>query len=249
MNKLLAEAIEAHGGLDNWKQSISIETDITSAGILFELKGASSRTAPFHYEARIHEQAVTMTDVTQPGIRMQFRPDRVAVETAEGMLVAERHNPRSSFAGHSLETPWNPLDRVYFGSYATWMYLTMPFSLSAAGAEVWDIDPIEEEGEVWRGIRAVMPQRFTTHSRAQEFYFGDDGLLRRQDYSLDVAEGVRVANYALDIIDVDGLKLPSKRRAFICNKRYEPLRDRSMVRLDFSNLKVNRARSETAAAA
>jgi hypothetical protein len=94
-----------------------------------------------------------------------------------------------------------------------------------------------------------MPQRFATHGRAQEFYFGEDGLLQRQDYSLDVADGVRVANCALDIIDVEGLKLPSKRRAFICNKRYEPLRDQSMVRLDFSDLKVNKARSETAAAA
>ena len=99
------------------------------------------------------------------------------------------------------------------------MYLTMAFSLSVERPEVWDIDPMKEDGEVWRSIHAAMPQRLATHRRT------------------------------LDIVDVDRLKLPSKRRAFVCNKRYELLRDRCMVRLDFSNLRVNRASVETAGAA
>ena len=63
-------------------------------------------------------------------------------------------------------------------------------------------------------------------------------LVRRQDYTLDVAEGVNIANYALDIVDVNGFKLPSKRRAYLCNKKYAVLRDRLIISLDMSNFRV-----------
>src|SRR3546814_20584808 len=91
-----------------------------------------------------------------------------------------------------------------------------------------------------------MPEGIATHSRAQEFYFGADGLLRRQDYTLDIADGSRIANYALDIVDVDGIRIASKRRAYLCNKTYDVLRDRLIIRLDLGNFQLNppRPRSE-----
>src|SRR3546814_2794949 len=84
-----------------------------------------------------------------------------------------------------------------------------------------------------------MPEGIATHSRAQEFYFGADGLLRRQDYTLDIADGSRIANYALDIVDVDGIRIASKRRAYLCNKTYDVLRDRLIIRLDLGNFQLN----------
>jgi hypothetical protein len=119
-----------------------------------------------------------------------------------------------------------------------WSYLTSPFSLAVERAQLWDIEPLEMNGELWRGIRAVLPERFATHSRAQEFYFGDDMLLRRQDYTLDIAGGFKVANYASEFVDVTGLKLPSKRRAFLCNKKYDEQSDYPLVRLDMSNFRI-----------
>jgi hypothetical protein len=119
-----------------------------------------------------------------------------------------------------------------------WSYLTSPFSLSVEGTQIWDIEPLERNGELWRGIRAVLPDRFATHSRAQEFYFGDDMLLRRQDYTLDIAGAFNVANYASEFVDVKGLKLPSKRRAFLCDKKYGEQSDLALVRLDMSNFRV-----------
>src|SRR3546814_5446195 len=58
-------------------------------------------------------------------------------------------------------------------------YLTVPFSLTMPGVQVWDIDPLEEDGELWQGVRVVMPDEIATHSRAQEFYFGDDMQIGR----------------------------------------------------------------------
>jgi hypothetical protein len=35
-----------------------------------------------------------------------FTPQRIAIEKLDGTLVAERHAPKDSFAGHQMSTPW-----------------------------------------------------------------------------------------------------------------------------------------------
>jgi hypothetical protein len=41
---------------------------------------------------------------------------------------------------------------------------------------------------------------WTLHDTVQDYYFGEDFVMRRQDYTLDVAGSCNVANYALDRI-------------------------------------------------
>ena len=238
MNRLLSDAIDAHGGFERWKQFATIEVDLFSEGELLDRKGVQP-SGMLRYTAQMHEQALSFTAPAMGDKRFVFQPHRVAVETVGGQMIAERRDPRASFTGHDIDTPWDALQRGYFGCYAMWSYLTSPFSLAVEGAQVWDIDPLEDNGETWRGIRVVLPERFATHSRAQEFYFGDDRLLRRQDYTVDIASGFKVANYALDIVDVDGLKLPSKRRGYMCNKKYDVPGGKALMSLDMSNFRVN----------
>lgn len=236
MNQLLERALDAHGGLKRWADIQAVETDLVSGGQLLDTK--VGRTGDLmRVRASAHEQATTI-GVDGSDKRGSFRPDRVAVETLEGETVIERLDPRDAYGNHDFETPWGVLDRGYFSGYAMWSYLTSPFSFTVEGTQVWDIDPLEEDGETWQGLRVVLPTNYATHSRAQDFYFGDDGLMRRQDYTLDIAGGLRVANYALDTVDVDGIKLASKRRAYMCNKRYEVLRDRLVISLDMSNMRA-----------
>lgn len=238
MNKLLANAIDAHGGMERWKNCVSVEVDVLSGGELIDRKAPSPPNLR-RIIAKTHEQETLTVAAGNPDRRVLFRPDRVAMETSKGLLIEERYNLRQSFLGHDLDTPWDPFQRAYFGGYALWAYCTIPFSLTMDGTQVWDIDPLEENGELWRGIRVAMPSRIAAHGRVQEFYFGDDMLLRRQDYTLEIADGFNVANYATDIIDVDGIKHPSKRRAYMCNKKYEVQKDRLMIWIDFSNFKLN----------
>jgi hypothetical protein len=117
-----------------------------------------------------------------------------------------------------------------------WSYLTVPFSLALAGTKVREIQPMLENGETWEGLEVFMPEDVATHSRVQKFYFGNDFLLRRQDYTLDVAGGANVANYATDIVEVQGIRLPSKRRAYMCDRNYRPLKDRLLIWIDLTNL-------------
>src|SRR5215471_734150 len=84
-----------------------------------------------------------------------------------------RVDPRASFAGHGMDTAWDPLQRAYFSGYTMWTYLTTPFLLSMPGFEVTEIEPRREGDEVWRGLRAKFPSRLASHRAEQDFYFGD----------------------------------------------------------------------------
>lgn len=235
MNDLLAKIIDAHGGLDRWNGFGTATADMASGGELLDRKAPQSADIR-HMTVSMHEQAASVTPFGSADKKSAFRPDRVAVETLAGGTLAERTSPRESFFGHDLGTPWDPLQRAYFNGYAMWSYLTVPFSFALPGVAVHEIDPLEEDGEIWRGLRVVMPAGYATHSRAQDFYFGPDYLLRRQDYTLDVADGCNVANYALDIVEVQGLRLPSKRRAYRCDKAYNVQRDRLLIWIDLENI-------------
>jgi hypothetical protein len=238
MNKLLFDAIDAHGGQDRWKRVASIGVETQSGGELLERKVAQSPAGPLWIVAATDRQECRLTPLGVTDRVVISSANRTTMQTADGKLLAERIDPRAEFNGHDLDTPWDLLHRMYFASYAMWSYLTAPFSLAMPGVQLWDIDPIEENGELWRGMRAVMPEGFATHSRAQEFYFGDDMILRRQDYTIDIAGGSKVANYAQDVVEIDGIKIASKRRAYLCNKRYEVLWNRLMVRLELSNFRL-----------
>lgn len=238
VSKLLADALDAHGGLDRWARLEAVSADFTSTGALLAHKGVeSSETRRLVASTRRQEAQMVSMGGKLVASLLAGKLD----VTMDGKVIAGSDDPRASFAGHDLESGWDPVQRAYFGCYAMWSYLTVPFSLAMPGAQVWDVEPLEEDGEVWRGIRAVMPEGIATHSRAQEFYFGSDMILRRQDYTLDISGGFNVANYALDPVEVDGITFLSKRRAFTATKRYDVLRDRVMVALDMSSFAVTPA--------
>ena len=191
----------------------------------------------------LHEEFASISPFGGPDKKTSFRPERVAIETLEGSLLSERLNPRDHFLGRDLDTKWDPLDRAYFNGYAMWVYLNAPFMFNLPGFRTEEIAPIQEKGEKWLGLRVTFPSSFASHSTVQEFHFGNDFLLRRQDYTLDVAGG----NYALDVAHYDGLLIPTKRRAYLCDNNYRVLYDRLFIWIDiFRHPLRSNARSSAA---
>ena len=183
----------------------------------------------------LQEEFASVAPFGQPNWRTSFRPGRVAIETLEGEVVRERDNPRASFDGHTMNTPWDPLHRAYFNGYAMWTYLTTPFFMTLPGFEVREIEPLVEEGQVWRGLRVRFPSGFASHSEEQDFYFGSDFLLRRHDYRVDVAGSFPAAQYVDQIVETQGLKMPARRRAYLRGPDLKPVRDLLMVAIDLSD--------------
>ena len=235
MNELLESVLEAHGGLRRWNQFNTVSAQIVSGGGLWALKGLIQDPAPRKMIASLHEEFASVTPFGQPNWRTSFTAERVAIETTDGDIVKERRNPRDSFSGHTMNTPWDPLHRAYFNGYALWTYLTTPFLMAMPGFEVSEIEPIKEGTEQWRGLRVKFPKHVASHCEEQDFYFGDDFLLRRHDYQVDVAGSFPAAQYVDSIVDVQGFKMPTRRRAFVRGPDLKPVRDLLMVAIDLSS--------------
>jgi hypothetical protein len=171
-----------------------------------------------------------------PDQRTMFTPERIAIEKLDGTLVAGRYAPKDSFAGHQMHTPWDQLDRAYFNGEAMWTYLTTPFLLAMDGVRVEETEPWQEVGETWRVLRAYFPGSIETHSLIQDFFFGADLTLRRHDYSVNIAGGFAAAQLTSDYVTADGVRLPTKRRAYTRGPDRRPILEMLMVSIDISEV-------------
>ncbi|MFI6058331.1 hypothetical protein [Streptomyces sp. NPDC051286] len=239
MNPILGEALDAHGGMERWRRFDTVRATLVSGGDLFIIKGIPQDPTPREMTASLHREHASVAPFGALDQHSDFTPDRVAIEKADGTVVAERTEPRKAFQGHVLETPWDPLDRAYFNGYALWTYLTTPFLLAMPEVEVEEIEPWREQGQEWRGLRATFPSTFAGHSTRQDFYFGPDRLLRRHDYHVDIAGGFAAAQYVYDIVEVDGIRLPTRRRAYRRDGALRPIKSQVMVAMDLSDIRFS----------
>ena len=238
MNDLLEQATAAHGGLDRWNKFTEVTATMIGGGGLWPMKGFEPATIPTDVTVTLHGEHAVISPFGQPDWRAVFTPDRVAIESTGGAIVEERSNPRASFAGHVMNTPWDLLQRAYFSGYARWTYLTTPFLMAMPGFEVEEIPPWQEGDERWHGLRARFPDEIASHSKEQDFYFGDDFLLRRHDYNVEVAGGFPAAQYVYDIVEADGIRFPTKRRAYLRGPGLKPIREILLVSIDLSNFRL-----------
>ena len=235
-SELLDRVLEAHGGIERWRQFRRVEASITSSGALWDMKGLKQDSQSRRMAVWLHEQRASVMPFGAPDQRTAYSPGRIAVETSEGRVVAERLDPRSSFLGHGETTPWDPLHRAYFNGYALWSYLTMPFLFCLPGVLAEEIEPWQEGAERWRRLRVRFPEDVATHCQVQDFYFGDDFLLRRHDYTVDVSGGIPAAQYVHDYISASGLLMPSKRRAYRRDSNGRAITTDLLVSIDLGNL-------------
>jgi hypothetical protein len=210
---LVNVAIEAHGGLSRWCQIKSIDLKLSIGSGLWQLKGLPwLRDVSLHIDPKT--PSVTTTPFTGDGRRGHFLPNRVWIDDDAGRLIQERKDPRKSFEGHSLTTPWDKLHELYFVSYALWNYFVTPFVFREPGLVTKEIEPYEEMGETWRRLHVTYPDNMPTHCKEQVFFFNEKGVLQRLDYAADVvgAPGAPGAHYCFDHQNFDGLLVPTLRR-------------------------------------
>jgi hypothetical protein len=239
MKDLLTFAIEAHGGLKRWNKLAEVSADLDVGGGLWGLKGQHEFVGPSRVVASLHYQWASHSPFLDLAHRSAFNAEHVAIETQDGLPVEARDNTRESFAGHTLETPWDRIQLAYFAGYAMWTYLTSPFSLIEEGFESEEVKPWQENGETWRTLRVQFPKSITTHSTDQTFYFDDDGLLRRHDYDVDISAGSGAAHYVYDHKPFNGIMVPTRRRIHIRGEDGKPQMEPVLVSIDLSNIKFS----------
>jgi hypothetical protein len=235
---LLQKVLEAHG-LDRWNRFEKVQATIVTGGQLFGMKGTPQDSTPRRMTAATRRQWASVTPYSADDQRTDFTASRIAIEKLDGTVVKVRLHPAEHAEGKAVDAPWDALDRAYFNGYALWTYLTTPFHFAMPGFAVEEINPWEEAAESWRGLRVTYPPNIASHSRKQDFYFGPDFLLRRHDYHVEASGGFAAAQYVFDPVTVEGITFPTKRRAYMRDEEYQPMRDRLMVSIDLSDIALS----------
>jgi hypothetical protein len=235
---LLTSVLDAHGGVERWRSFDRVTAKVVSGGFLWAMKGIALDSTPRRMTSNFRLQRTRTGPFGDPDWHMTYQPDRVAIETEGGDLVAEQLAPRETFDGHAWESPWTPLQLGYFNGYAMWTYYNLPFLLGEPGVETTDIPSITLDGRTLRGLRAEFSAGIHTHCPTQQLYFDDEGLLRRHDYQVDVAGGTLAAHLVSDYVEVQGLRLPTQRRVFMRNEDGTFATDRVLVSVDLSDFEL-----------
>jgi hypothetical protein len=213
VSSLLSETIAAHGGGERWRASPELDVEVSAGGLAVAAK--FQRRALLDLEARVstEQQRIVFTPYPRRGYRGIFDRGAVRIESADGTTVQSRSDARAALSRPRRLLWWDDLDVFYFGASALWTYLAIPFIFTDPGFHVREGDPWEERGERWRRLAVTFPAEIHTHSREQVFYVGEDGLIRRHDYTAEeFGQWAKSAHYWFDHHDFDGLAIARKRR-------------------------------------
>jgi hypothetical protein len=235
MDKLLALAVDAQGGLKAWSKFQTLRANVSIGGALWGQKQLPGLFDNTRVELKLAYQDV-VTHLLDLGERIVFTPHQVSLESESGNTLDTCNDPRSRFSRHSANRKWDKLHAGYFSGYALWGYLTTPFLYTYPGFEVLEIEPWHENGERWRVLQVTFPDEYAAHTRTQYSYFGEDGLLRRHLYTVDVLGGARGANYASEYRAVDGIMLPARRRVFAYDDARQKVAEPILVSIDLNEI-------------
>ncbi|MEU8075599.1 hypothetical protein AB0B31_09110 [Catellatospora citrea] len=232
MNDLTEFVINAHGGLDRYRHFSSATAHFRSGGALWAIKGQEGIFNEADVRVDLRRQHASHRPFTAPDLHTSVTAQRAAVESDTGEVKAERLDPRAAFAGHTLHTPWDDLHVAYFAGYAMWTYLTAPFSFASPGFQTEELTPVTEDGQPWHRLKITFPEHIATHCREQTFYYDQDGLLRRHDYTAEVINAGPAAHYCSDHREFDGIMVPTRRRVHPLGEDGTVARDIELVTID-----------------
>lgn len=214
MNDLLKFTINAHGGVPTWRKFNRITAHLKIGGITWAVKQVPGIMDEIDIHVSTIKQNVSFYPFIKDGWHNTYEPNRVTIVDKENNLVDQLYFPRNSFKGYMTETPWSKLQLTYFTGYAMWTYLNVPFCFADAGNEVNEIEPWEENGQLYRRLQVTFPDNVATHSKQQVFYIDKTGLFRRHDYNVEILDNAASVHYITDYIDVQGIKFPTSRKVY-----------------------------------
>jgi hypothetical protein len=218
-DELLADVLDAHGGLENWNDVTEITAELSLGGPFWGARGWPDVYADQTVTLDPHREHITFAPFTAP-VRisvLDVDPERVAIHTRDGEIVEERTAPRAGFPlpFDDYTTPWDAIQLAYFTSAAVWNYLTAPFVFVAPGVQAREIEPWQEDGQTWRRLAVTFPDAIANHNPDQVFYYDEQLMQRRMDYSPDVTGSPPVAHYTHDPKTFDGFVFPTRRRVLL----------------------------------
>ena len=239
MSDLVQKVLAAYGGSTRWRDVTSVCATKQFGGAIWDIKHVPGIVDSGNVKVWIHDQHASLWPFTAANLKSAYSPGRVAIETNDGQVVDELDDPRASFAGHSLETPWTHLQLAYFTGYAMWTYTAEPFNLTLPGIRTEEGQSWTEDGQIWRRLHVTYPSVIATHSPHQLLYIDDDGLIRRRDYEVDIAGGSPGAHYVSDFDEIEGIVVPRTRMIYVRDAENRPIPEQLVVSIELSDVTVD----------
>jgi hypothetical protein len=235
MTDLLDHVVQAHGGLKRWDELESVSAHLAQGGVTWEMVGQKGVLDDVFVTASLHEERVSHYPFGAAG-RSVFTPERVAIENDDGTVIEALDQPRASFAGHALESPWTTPQLAYFVGTAMWTYLTQPFTFTLPGFETAELEPWQENGEQWRRLRVAWPSNLASLNTVLTVYVGEDGLIRREDYDVAIMGGSAGAHYMSGYTQVAEIMLPTGHRILPRTPEGQALTEPLLISIDLSEI-------------
>lgn len=238
---LLDDVLDAHGGIDRWRQTTSLSARLRLGGPFWPGRGwpdgfdvaVTLATQREHISIIYSDQREAVFDVA---------PERLTLRAPDGAIEAARTDPRATFPlpFDRATTRWDAMQVAYFHATANWNYLTEPWQFANDDIVIRELpDWTEPDGQTWHRLAVTFPPTNANHNPDQVFYFGaQDLLLRRMDYSPDVTGNAQIAHYCHDPVTVAGLTFPTRRRVHPRNDDNNAVRDISLIDIDVSDIMV-----------
>ncbi|MFC9285098.1 hypothetical protein [Streptomyces sp. NPDC057052] len=239
MSDLLTTILDAHGGRTRWEEANRISARQFFGGALWGLKGHPGALDDVDVTVDLRREHVRQEPFFEDGHHTSFSADRVAVEDSDGNVMEELLDPRASFAGHDLTTPWTRLQLAYFSGSAMWTYLAEPLSLTFPGVRSEEISTWTEDGEKFRRLHVFFPDSIATLSTEQTLYVDDSGLIRRRDYSVAIAGDTPAAHYVSGHREVSGLVIPTARMIYSRDENGHKVTEPLVVSVRLENVTVS----------
>jgi hypothetical protein len=156
MNDLLELAVDGHGGLHRWRQISRFRARVSITGAIW-LNGKPGLLDDVVLYGDTHDQRLTISPFPQPGRCTTWEPHRQYIETAEGVLIAERRDPAISFHATARESPWDEFRMASFAGASSWSYIVAPFLFTRGDFATEETWPWRDDGQVWRTLLVTYP--------------------------------------------------------------------------------------------
>ena len=95
MNDLPDRVSASHGDLERWNKITLLECDVSVPGSTWSRKGWPDALKNVHVSAHAQDQWISYRPFTGENKRSRCTPAHTIIETLDGQIVNERHDPRS----------------------------------------------------------------------------------------------------------------------------------------------------------
>jgi hypothetical protein len=223
---LLERVIAAHGGRERWQQIDKLRVKLRVGGNILMTRWQSPSLRSLECIVDTRRLSITISPFTNNSIIGSFDGNRLQLIDQHGTVIKQRDVKRDSDGNVIKRIFWDELDLLYFFAYALWNYMVTPFVFLWPGFECQEISTWQErDGTSWERLKVIYPRAFPTHCREQIFYFNQQGLLTRLDYTADVFSRLaRGAHYCQQHKNFTGLMIPTHRVVYPRRANNHPIR-------------------------